>query len=361
MRLFQNSGIYHSYRPRLAKLTKDCESHREAISAFLADRYGIAHVLEPVLSGEPTAFFTNGDDEHAQRLWASEKGLKANSSLADVLLAQIEDHRAEVFYNSDPMRYGDEFLLRLPGCVRRTVAWRAAPSQGGRFLKHDVIVNNFPRLLEGYRAQGVRAEFLAPAHDPAMDEYAGRRDRPVDVLFIGSYSRHHTARAQVLERVAKLRNRMKVVMHLDRSRMTRLAETPLGWIGPLGRYRRNKEVRAVAATPVFGRDLLNAIANAKIVINGAIDMAGADRGNMRVWEALGCGAALVSDEGSYPDEMVAGQHFVTYKSPEQAAAVICELLSDDQRRWELASAGHAMIANHFSKSNQWARFVEIVE
>lgn len=359
MRIFQNSGVYRSYRPRLARLTRDCRTFAEASAAFLDDRFGAAHFLQPILRGEDWAFFANGDDERTQRLWAQENGVGAKASLEDILLAQIEQHRTDVFYNADPMRYGDAFLARLPGSVRRTIAWRAAPSAGGQFLRHDVIVNNFPSLLEGYRAQGARAEYFAPAHDPEMDPYAANTHRPIDVLFVGTYSRHHRARAAMLEAIARLRSEMTVVMHLDTSRYTRLAETPLGWVGPLAKDRRSRDIRAVARPSVFGRDLLDALGTSKIVVNGAIDMAGSDRGNMRIWEAMGCGAALVSDAGVYPDGITPGTTFVAYASPEEAIAGIRELSANDDARTALASEGHRMISERFSKTRQWNRFVEI--
>lgn len=359
MRLFQNSGVYRAYRPRLERLTRDCDRFDAATRAFLDDRFGAAHFLKPVLDGDPDAFFANGDDERTQRLWATEQGMAADAPLDAILLAQIEHHRTEVFYNLDPMRYGDVFLARLPGCVRRTIAWRAAPSQGGQFLNHDVIVNNFPTLLEGYRAQGARAEYLAPAHDPEMDAYAARTDRPVDVLFVGTFSRHHRVRTAMLEAIARLRERMTVVMHLDVSRYTRLAETPLGWVGPLRRDRRSRDIRKVAKAPVFGRDLLNAIGNAKIVVNGAIDMAGPDRGNMRVWEALGCGAAMISDAGRYPDHLRDGSEFESYSTKQELVEKLIALVANDHKRIEMALLGHQAIAQKYSKSWQLEQFAAL--
>lgn len=359
MRIFQNSGVYRSYRPRLTRLTKACSTFAESIAAFLDDRFGAAHMLQPILACEDTAFFANGDDEASQRLWARENGLPASAPLEDILRAQIEHHRTDVFYNTDPMRYGDAFLATLPGHVKRTIAWRAAPSAGGQFLKHDVVVNNFPTLLDGYRSQGMRAEYFFPAHDPAMDTYAGRTDRPIDVLFVGTYSRYHRSRALILEAVAALRNDMNVVMHLDRSRMTRLAETPLGIVGPLAKHRRSRDIRAVARDPVFGRELLGAISKAKIVVNGAIDMAGGDRGNMRIWEAMGCGAALVSDVGRYPDGINEAEHFLAYGTADEAIAHIRGLRDDSELRIGLANRANAMIKEKFSKQRQWDRFVEI--
>ncbi len=358
MRLFQNSSVYRSYRPRLKALTADEKTFDEAIGAFLNDRFGAVHILRPVLERDDDAFFANGDYGPMQRLWAREQGLPATTSLEDILLAQIEHHRTEVLYNLDPVRYGNAFLARLPGTVRRTIAWRAAPSPNANFLQHDVIVNNFSSLLAGYEAQGARTAYFTPAHDPVMDEYC-LDDRSIDVLFVGTYSRHHRKRAAMLEAIAGLRDRMKIVMHLDVSRFTRLAETPLGLMGPLRKDRRPSDLRAVARPPVFGRDLFAALGSAKIVVNGAIDMAGNDRGNMRVWEALGCGAALVGDCGTYPPGIEIGRHLRAYRSSADVPDLLTDMIEKPTETAALALAGHDMIRTRYSKAAQWERFVDL--
>jgi glycosyltransferase involved in cell wall biosynthesis len=360
MRLFQLSGLNRSYRPRLARLTRDCSTFDAAMRVFAADRYIAVHFLKPVIEKSSDAFFANGDDDFSQRLWAKEHGMSDDATREDILLAQIEEHRTEIFYNLDPVAFGDALVQRLPGTVRRTVAWRAAPSGGAAFLKHDIIVNNFPSLLEGYRAQGARTEYFFPAHDPEMDFYAAAVDRPIDVVFVGTFSRHHRNRVAMLESVARLRDRMSVALHLDVSRFTRLAETPLGWAGPLRKYRRSPDIRATVRGPVHGRDLLAVLGNAKIVVNGAIDMSSIDRGNMRVWEALGCGALLLSDSGNYPPGLADGAQYVGYGDPREVPDLIAALIADDERRKAVATEGHRTISTRYSKDIQWRRFQEIV-
>lgn len=326
------------------------------------DRWGAIHMLKPVLDGDPDAFLTSGDDEQLQRAWAKEQGLPEQLSLDEILLCQIEAHRTEVFYNLDPMRYGDDFLARLPGCVKRTVAWRAAPSKGGKFLRHDILVNNFPVLLQEYRDQGVRAEYFTPAYDPVMDEYAANADRPIDVIFVGGYSRHHTARSRMIEAVARLYPRFNIALHFDRSRVTMLADSPLGLVWPLRKHRRPAAVRHCAKGPLFGRELYAAYSKAKIVVNGAVDLKWTTRhrGNMRCWEALGCGAGMLTDAGIYPEGMTDGVTMVTYSDETEILGAIKTLLGQPARLQEIRSAGHKMIRSHYSKERQWTRFQEIV-
>lgn len=360
MRLFQNAGLYPRYLARLDLLDRGTTTFDQRLATFLRDRYGACHLLLPVDEAHESAFFTNGDDERLQTRWAAEQGMPRQSSLAGILLAQIEHHRTEVFYNLDPMRYGKDFLRQLPGCVKHTIAWRAAPSAGADLGGFDLLVCNFPSILRSYEEQGWRAAWLAPSHDPQMDEYASRTDRPIDVLFVGGYTRHHRHRAAVLEKVAALRGAATIRFCLDRSRSTRLAESALGRLLPLAGHRRPADIRAVTSEPVFGRELYEAMSQARIVLNGSVDMAGNDRGNMRCFEAMGCGALMVSNSGLYPPDMEPGRTMLTYETPEDAARVISQALARSEECVRIARAGHAAMANTYSKARQWEAFQEAV-
>jgi hypothetical protein len=360
VRLFQNSGIYPGYRQRLDKLSEGFKRFADRRATFLADRYGACHFLKPVLDGGPESFFTNGDDEVLQNFWAVEHGLPSNASLEGILLGQIEEHRTEVFYNLDPMRYGSDFIRRLPGCVKKSIAWRAAPSPGADFGAYNAVVCNFPSILESYRARGWRAEYFSPAHDPEMDSYAANTDRPIDVLFVGGYSRHHQQRAAILEKVATLRDRYNIVFCLDRSRLTRLAETPIGHCMPLRKHRRPSGIRAVSHEPVFGRALYAMISKAKIVLNGAVDMAGSDRGNMRCFEAMGCGALMVSDDGNYPDGMENEQNMLLYQGEYDVVGIIQDALIDADKYQVIQKASCDLVRMRYGKNLQWLAFQDLV-
>jgi Glycosyl transferases group 1 len=361
MRLFQNSTVYSAYLPRLNQLAAGEQTFRGRLDRFLDDRFGASHFLEPVLSGDESAFFTNGDDRVLQRMWATERGMPANSSPEAILLAQIEHHRADVFYNLDPLRFPSAFVRGLPGCVKRSIAWRAAPSPGADFGAYHRIVCNFPTILKSYTDRGWAAAYFSPAHDPVLDEYAGDTERPVDILFVGAYSRHHMRRALLLEQVASLHARYSVVMHLDQSRLVRLAESPLGRLLPLGRHRRPLTVRAVSRPALFGRDMYRALSKAKIILNGAVDMAGPDRGNMRCFEAFGAGCALLTDAGSYPQGMVGGETMLTYDDASDAVWKLSVLLDDAPLRSRIARSGNQMIRQRYSKRTQMERFRELLD
>ena len=359
MRVFQNIGLYAAYVAQIEHLWQGLPTFSAKIQALVDDRFGGVHYLKPVIERDPSLFFVAGDSVSLQKLWSKEMGMRSDASLEEILLAQIEHHRTDIFYNLDPVRYDNKFLTRIPGCVKKTIAWRAAPSGNANFLNHDLIVNNYPHLSAQYRAMGAKTAYFHPGHDPAMDQFGGNSERPIDVLFIGGYSRHHLERASTLEAVSRLAHRHKVVFNLDVSRATQLAETPLGWFGPLTKLRRPKSIRQITHAPVFGLDMYRQISRAKIVINGKVDIAGPDRGNMRVWEALGCGAMLITDPGRYPDKMAPNTDFVIAGNTLEISDKIEKLLECHIQRQEITRAGSKMIREKFSKSVQWKLFQEL--
>jgi hypothetical protein len=330
------------------------------LTAFLEDGFGAPHILLPVIAGDADAFFTNADDPVLQRQWAREHGMPASASEESILLAQVEEHRAEVFYNLGPTRYQSDFVRRLPACVRKSLAWRAAPSPGADFSAYDLVMCNFAGILENYRQQGWRTAYFLPAHHPLLDLYARTEERPIDIIFVGGYSRYHRRRSELLEVVATLQNRYRVEFYLDRSRLTRLAESVPGILLPLARHRRPRIIRRISKPGVFGKDLYTALARAKIVLNGAIDMAGDDRGNLRCFEAMGCGALMVSDRGLYPEGMLEGVTMLNYENPAEAVQVIQRALESPERVREISRNGRSLMQVTYSKTRQWQQFMHLV-
>jgi hypothetical protein len=359
MRLFQNCGLMLPYVKRLNELALPGVTFNERRRAFLDDRFGALHLLKPVLDQDADAFLACGNDVVMQRQWARENGMKNRTSLEAILQAQIEHHRTEIFYNLDPVRYPSSFVRKLPGSVRKTLCWRAAPSGNADLAAYGAVLGNFPSILESWRSKGCRAELFFPAVDPKMEAY-GHGDRPIDVLFVGGYSRHHSARARILEQVASLASRRKVVYCLDPSRLTMLAESRVGRLLALRKHRRPKAIAEIAKPPVFGLQLYELIGNSKIVLNGAIDMAADDRGNMRCFEAMGCGALLVSDSGNYPAGMEDGVTMLSYKCAEHAPELISACLDDWSRSAEMSERGRRRISALYDKDSQLQRFVELV-
>ena len=172
MRLFENSRYYPSLRPKIRQLIKGHPTFSGQIEAVLAFREAAAHILMPVDQRAEWVFFANGTDELLQRNWAREHGMNSRASLSDILRAQIEEHRTEVFYNLDVTSWERDFARRLPGCVKKTIAWHAAVLNGVSFDGYDLVVCNFPSILAQIAVQGNRTALFYPAFDQELAPYA---------------------------------------------------------------------------------------------------------------------------------------------------------------------------------------------
>jgi hypothetical protein len=65
---------------------------------------------------------------------------------------------------------------------------------------------------------------------------------------------------------------------------------------------------------------------------------------MRCFEAMGCGALLVSDAGNYPEAKTEGVTLQTYASPQQAIEVVSRCPDDWPRHEMMASHGRKAVA-----------------
>ncbi|GEC58299.1 hypothetical protein ABIF38_005072 [Bradyrhizobium japonicum] len=355
MRLFQNNGLSRGFRAH--RHETPYRNFAAGRAQFLDTRFTASHILLPVLTDNPDAFYTNGDDERLQLLWAKENNLRTDD-LEQILLAQIEQHRTEVFYNLDPIRYSSKFVAKLPGCVKKSIAWRAAPSGNADLTEYDLVVCNFASILENWRQKGCSVASFFPAHDPVMDGYAGARAEELDVIFIGGYTRHHVNRSQAMRAAASAAG-VRARFYLEDSRLTRLANA-LAPLPVLRSYRHPEDIRLIRADPVYGRDAYAAMAKSRMVFNGAIDMAGEDRGNMRCFETTGCGSVLLTDAGRYPEGFVHGETMLVYSSPEQIPELIGKLMKEEKLAKLIAQAGHAMVKERYNKALQWTKFQELI-
>ena len=80
---------------------------------------------------------------------------------------------------------------------------------------------------------------------------------------------------------------------------------------------------------------------------------------MRCFEAMGCGALLISDAGNYPEGLVPGETIVTYESGENCLDQIRQCLSDGTRTRKIADTGRHRIGELYAKESQWVRFKKL--
>ena len=360
MRVFQVGNIYASHLDRMKPTLDNLVGYEETHAAILGD---VAHaqLLSPAADEAGSITLCFPQYLRGLRQWAREKGLSEKTEEDDILLAQVEEHRTEVFYSINATRHSAAFLKRMPGTVRLLIGWLGSPIVGDTFPHYHAVVSNFPSINARHAEMGLSTHYLTPSYETQTDRIPDRpwTGRMTDLFFAGTYSRHHQRRAQLLELVADEASErtLNADLRLLPSRFTALAErTPLGLFPPFSHVRRPRSVRHFSKLPVFGREMFGLFADSKIVMNMAIDMAGSDRGNMRCFEAMSAGSLMISDEGTYPDGFEPGETHLVYRDVSEAISIARSCLNDPEKASSIAAKGATLMRYRYSKARQWADF-----
>ena len=145
--------------PRYRAISQKDRLFADGLRTLLDDHVEAAHVLLPVIKKCSDAFFTFGNAENLQRLWAKENGIP-NAPLDEIIRAQIEDHGAEIFYDMAPGLRQKGFARSLPGTVKKRIAWSVTPTTSEQLTEFDLVLGNFSSSLQQYANSGCAVAYF---------------------------------------------------------------------------------------------------------------------------------------------------------------------------------------------------------
>ncbi|MEA2648187.1 MAG: spore maturation protein CgeB [Candidatus Binataceae bacterium] len=241
-----------------------------------------------------------------------------------VLLAQIEDFQPDLVLNQD-IFYVDTGLMRRIKAIGSPILIGQvgiAPSRGEDWTVYDLMISQLPTTVKSLRAFGVRAEVCQLAFEPGiLDVLPEQPATDIDVSFVGTVSVDHQQRIALLEAVAG-----RYDLKLWGNRPQALPAS-----SPLHRCYQGE---------VWGADMYQVLRRSRITLNSHIDMAGNEAGNMRLFEATGVGAFLLTDFKDNLDTLFAPDGEVAvWRSIDDCLAGIDRYLGDQAARTAIARAG----------------------
>jgi spore maturation protein CgeB len=259
-------------------------------------------------------------------------------TLRRILDAQIEEFRADVVYVQD-VTYVERLRLRALQ-DRYLVAQVGSQLPSLEVLRrYDLITTLVPPLVQRVRALGVDAEYLSAAFDEAV---LGRLqsegisaepgdERPHPVSFVGSVhpDQVHRGGVQMLERLC--------------------SDVGLEMWGPIhAKLAQSSPIRSQHRGQAWGMDMYRVLAQSRIAVNRHGDFAGGYAANMRMFEATGVGALLLTESAANlsnffePDREV-----VAYNGVDDLVSKIRYFLEHDDERRRIAAAGQRRtLADH---------------
>jgi spore maturation protein CgeB len=293
-----------------------------------------------------------------QRAWAREHGgvalrLRGRLAPARILEAQLDALAPDVVY-FQALSVLDRAGLDAQRAKGRLVAGQIAsglPPQE-QLEGFDLILTSFPHWVERLRARGIDTEYLPIGFDTAVLAALAARgidarpegERPHGVAFVGSVVPSvHGRRVQVLERLSE---RVDLAI----------------WGYGAEQLPAGSPLHGVLRGHAWGLDMYAELARARIALNAHIDLAEGYANNMRLFEATGVGALLVTDAApNLGDFFAPGQECVTYDDLDELPDLLEHWLADDARRVAVATAGHERTLREHTYADRIRRLAGILE
>jgi SAM-dependent methyltransferase len=277
-----------------------------------------------------------------QMAWASENGFTGTD--AEIVIEQLRRLRPDVVYLQDLSVATCEFLELIRPHTTLIVGQIASPLPAQAFVEgFDIIISSFPHFVKRFRDMGVTSYYQPLAFDPRVLMCIDTSRRNIGVSFVGGISGVHGKGTQLLEYLA--------------------STTPIEFwgYGALS-LPSNSPIHARHRGDVWGREMFQTLARSAITINRHIDVAENFANNMRLFEATGCGALLITDYKDNLSELFdIGKEVVAYRSPEECATLVKYYLDHPDEAQQIAKAGQARIHRDHTYEKRMKHTAELME
>ena len=277
-----------------------------------------------------------------QQAWAKENRFEGND--LEICIEQIRRARPQVVYLQNMGMGTKEFLSVIRSYTELIVGQIASPiPQQADISGFDIIFSSFPHFVEKFRKMGVTSYYQPLAFDPRVLEKVRESQKIHPVTFVGGISPSHGKGYQLLEKLAEL-------LPIDI------------WGYGAASLPGNSPIKKRHHGEAWGLDMFSLLSQSGITINRHIDVAENYANNMRLFEATGCGALLITDYKDNLNELFEiGKEIVAYRSTEECVALVKYYLNNPKEAEEIARAGQARALRSHTYTKRMEQTGEIFE
>ncbi len=286
-----------------------------------------------------------------QRAWSQENRpdllqlQNPGKQLLAILEAQIRWFQPTVLYVQDINWLPAGFLQYLKPLVEMVVGQNACPLATNLDLSpYDLLLTSLPHYVCKFRNMGVKASYFPIGFDERLLQWHQTDgSRPHALTFVGGLGGYHSKGTQMLEAIAQ--------------------ELPLQVWGYGGQQLPpDSTLKQRWQGEAWADDMYGLLANSQITINRHIDIAESYANNMRLYEATGMGACLLTDSKlNLPCLFEPDHEVVTYSSPAEAVSKLKQLLEQPEAASAIAARGHARTLKHHTYRERMAELLALLQ
>ncbi len=225
----------------------------------------------------------------------------------------------------------------------RLVAFCSYRAEDVNLKDWDLVVTSFPHYMGRLKSLGQRALFLPLAFDPSVLPPVPYR-RTLPITFFGGLGHNHIWRrgTEVLEAVASSFDEFLWGGYASQVLPPRLALSHIG--------------------DAWGKHYFRFLASSQITLNRHGEIAAGYANNMRLFEATGCGACLVTEEApNLSDYFEVGKECVTYRSAGDLIVTLRRLLNEPEEVAAIAEAGQKRCLAEHTYDHRCEVFLDAVQ
>lgn len=375
-------------------------SYQELYDRFVKTRYSLSNFYArhmKVLGNEAQELFANL--EPLQKAWAREHGVQYEESnwVKDIVLAQVIEFQPDALYLENLNLFDYDFRQQLwEVCNQATfiIGEISSPIQDFTVFRDlNLIVTVVPHFAQLFRQNGATAALMPLAFESTiLDEVKSADERDLDFTFVGTLggpTGHHMQRYAMVEKVMSssplqvwgqvdeppsgrrrvlakaiyLANRILYGMGVSKEQQAKLPLIRRGvsWVSDPTLPSVKQRYPSRVHEPLFGLDNYEILARSKLVFNSHIDCAESYAGNMRLYEATGMGACLVTDSKiNLPDLFDPEIEVVTYRSAEECIKKVRYLLDHEDERKAIAANGQRRTLRDHTIAQRVERLHELI-
>jgi spore maturation protein CgeB len=287
-----------------------------------------AHLLERI-----TARITSRHRQRASPLRSPTEPFDLD--LEQTLVAQARALRPDVILNQAVSEVQSHVLRKMRPYTGLIVGQIASPlPEEEDYSAYDLMISSLPNFIKFYRARKIPAELNRLGFEPTVFDQVGQIDRDVPLSFVGSITTAHKQRFDFLETLA--------------------AKTDIAIWGRISVPDKSPILQCYRGE-AWGREMYKVLARSKITVNQHIDIAEGYANNMRLFEATGMGALLITDwKENIRDLFEPGKEVVCYHNAVECMMLIRYYLENEQEGAAIAAAGQCRTLKDHTLGNRVA-------
>ena len=203
------------------------------------------------------------------------------------------------------------------------------------YSNYDHIFSAMPSIVKKLGEESISSSHKMLGFNPVFSKFSKAwKDREITSIFIGSLGRHHKNSFALLRAAADADPNLRIYSPT----MPRELHT-LG----LGANYHGK---------AFGTEMYQLLGNSKLVINRHAGFAKGLSANLRMYEATGMGAALLTEKTENLPQILSENEVYSYKTLSDVRKVVSKLQTDEDQIRQVASRGSVKTKEHHTVTHR---------